>query len=292
MQVAIRKISEKEYPSFSPISDRIAHLCFSRPTGTLLLAESESGCPVGFIAVYTNEFVADVSYIFVRPLFRQRGVATALMKALMAAAKKPVSINVIEGHPQRAALAALVARLDFEVCFSASNYFVDVEKAAPVHRSFCEDRLNRLLRRVFERGHTLKSFRECGDGIRKRLSDLIGAEFEGNTNPALFGSYDDRYSYCLFHGDRPVAYSLIETDGDVAMFHLLSRARHSFPGVFAVPLWRSFSDLLDAGYKTVTFTVYKNNERMRALSDIDFISEYVSRVRHYLAYIEKANGHL
>lgn len=291
MDFVIRKITETEYPGFSPISDQIAHLCFSRDNGILLLAENQSGCPVGYIAAYTNEYVADVSYIFVRPLFRGIGVAKNLMKQLMDIAEKPVSINVIEGHPFEDALAALVKRFEFDVYFSASNYFVDVEKATPVHQKFYETKLNRILDHIFARGHTLKTFRECGEGIATQLSDLIGEEFEGNTNPRLFDGYDDRYSYCLFRKERPVAYSLIETNGDVAMIHLLSRARHSYPGVFAVPLYQTFTDLIAAGYKTVTFTVYKDNKKMRALSDFGFITDYVSRVRHYVAYIEPMDRH-
>lgn len=291
MELVIRKITETEYPSFSPISDQIAHLCFSHDNGILLLAETQSGCPVGYISAYANAHVTDVSYIFVRPLFRGRGVAKNLMKQLMDIAEKPVSINVIEGHPFEDALAALVKRFAFEVYFSASNYFVDVKKAAPVHQKFYETKLNRILDHIFERGHTLKTFRECGEGIVNQLSDLIGEEFEGNTNPRLFDGYDDRYSYCLFHKERPVAYSLIETNGDVAMIHLLSRARHSYPGVFAVPLYQTFTDLIAAGYKTVTFTVYKGNQKMRVLSDFGFITDYVSRVRHYVAYIEPTDKH-
>ena len=289
MELVIERITKNEYPSFSPISDQIAHLCFNRPTGTLLLAKTESGIPLGYIAAYTTAFATDVSYIFVRPLFRRQGIAKALLKKLMELAEKPVSISVIEGHPQKEVMAALVKEFGFHVYFSASNYFVDVEKAAPVHQKFCEDKLNRIIYHLYAKGHTLKSFRECGKDITDRLSDLIGEEFEGNTNPRLFRDYDDRYSYCLFKGERPVAYSLIETSGDVAMFHLLSRARHSYPGAFVIPLWKTFSELIDAGYQTVTFTVYKDNKKMRALSDFDFITEYVNRVRHYVVYIEQTN---
>ena len=85
----IRKITETEYPGFSPISDQIARLCFSRNNGILLLAENQSGCPVGYIAAYANEYVADVSYIFVRPLFRGNGVA-----------KK--SYETVDGHCRKA----------------------------------------------------------------------------------------------------------------------------------------------------------------------------------------------
>ena len=291
MDLMIRKITEAEYPSFSPISDQIAHLCFSRPTGILLLAETEGGCPVGYIAGYNTGRVTDVSYIFVRPLFRGKGIAGALLEKMMDISPSAVSLDVIEGHPQEAVLAALVKKFDMEVNFSASNYFVDVEKAAPVHQKTYETKLKRVMDYLFARGHTLKTFRECGPGIINQLSNLVGAEFQGNTNPRLFGDYDDRYSYCLFRGDRPVALSLIETNGDVAMFHLLSRAGHSYPGVFAVPLCQTFTDLVAAGYKTVTFTVYKDNTKMRALSDVNFITEYVDHVRHYVAYIEKTDRH-
>ena len=286
MDLVIKKITKNESPSFTPVSDRIAELCFSTPSGVLLLAEPESGCPVGSISAYTTPLATDVSYIFVRPLFRRKGIANALVQKLMDIAEKPVSINVIEGHPNREALAALVKKFGFYADFSASNYFVDMEKAAPVHKKVCEARVNRVIDHLFARGHTLKTFRECGEGITDKLSDLIGEEFQGNTNPRLFDDYDDRYSYCLFRGERPVAYSMIETNGDVAVFHLLSRAKHSYPGAFVAPLNKSFSELLDAGYKTLTFTVYKNNDKMRALSDFDFITEYVSRVRHYVSYIE------
>ena len=291
MELIIRKITETEYPSFSPISDQIAHICFSNSTGILLLAETEGGCPVGYIAGYDTGRVIAVSYIFVRPLFRGRGVATALLEKMMDISSNAVSMDVIEGHPKEAVLAALVKRFDMEVNFSASNYFVDVEKAAPVHQKVYETKLKRVMDYLFARGHTLKTFRECGPGIINQLSDLVGAEFEGNTNPRYFPDYDDRYSYCLFHGDRPVAFSLIETNGDVAVFHLLSRAEHSFPGVFVVPLCQTFTDLIAAGYKTVTFTVYKDNNKMRALSDVNFITEYVDHVRHYVAYNSKTDRH-
>ena len=292
MELVIRKITETEYPSFSPISDQIAHLCLSRPTGILLLAETEGGCPVGYIAGYNTGRVTGISYIFVRPLFRGKGIANALLEKMMDISQNPISIDVIEGHPKEDVLAALVKRFDMEVNFSASNYFVDVEKAAPVHQKVYETKLKRVMAYLFARGHTLKTFRECGPEIINQLSDLVGAEFQGNTNPRLFGDYDDRYSYCLFREDRPVAFSLIETSGDVAVFHLLSRAEHSIPGVFAVPLYQTFTDLIEAGYKTVTFTVYKDNKKMRALSDANFITEYVDHVRHYVAYIEKTDGQL
>lgn len=291
MELVIRKITETEYPSFSPISDQIAHLCFSNSTGILLLAETEMGCPVGFIAAYNTGRVTDVSYIFVRPLFRGKGIAGALLKKMMDFSTNPVSIDVIEGHPREEVLAALVKRFDMEVNFSASNYFVDMEKAAPVHQKIYETKAKRVEDYLFARGHTLKTFRECGPGIINQLSDLVGPEFEGNTNPRYFPDYDDRYSYCLFHKDRPVAFSLIETNGDVAVFHLLSKAAHSYPGAFVAPLAQTFSDLIAAGYKTVTFTVYKDNQRMRALSDVNFITEYVDHVRHYVAYIEKTDRH-
>jgi hypothetical protein len=42
-----------------------------------------------------------------------------------------------------------------------------------------------------------------------------------------------------------------------------------------------------AGIRTVTFTVYANNSKMRALSDHNFIVEYVNKVRHYSTYTEK-----
>ena len=290
MDLIIKQISKSEYPSFSPVSDQIAELCLDNPTGILLLAETESGCPMGYIAAYGTARITDVSYVFVRPLLRGRGIATALFEKLMEVSEKPVSINVIEGHPYMDALYALVKKFDFKVQFSASNYFVDMEKAVSVHKKVCETRLNRIIYHLFKRGHTLKTFRECGEDISDRLSDLIGAEFEGNTNPRLFKDYDDRYSYCLFRGERPVAYSLIETKGDVAMFHLLSRAQHSYPGAFVAPLTQSFSDLIAAGYKTLTFTVYKDNQKMRALSDFDFITEYVSRIRNYVSYVEPTDG--
>ena len=287
LELIVKEITESEYPGFSVISDQIAQLCFDNPTGILLLAETPSGCPVGFIAAYNPGRVTGVSYIFVRPLFRGKGIASALLGKLMDISQNPVSMDVIEGHPSENVLAALVKRFDMEVNFSASNYFVDVEKATPVHQKTYETKVKRVMDYLFARGHTLKTFQECGPGIINQLSDLVGAEFEGNTNPRYFPDYDDRYSYCLFHGDRPVAFSLIETNGDVAVFHLLSRAAHSYPGVFAVPLHQTFTDLIEAGYKTVTFTVYKDNKKMRALSDMNFITEYVDRVRHYVAYIEK-----
>ncbi|MBR4287936.1 MAG: GNAT family N-acetyltransferase [Clostridia bacterium] len=290
MGLIIKQIPKNEYPSFSPVSDQIAELCFDNPTGILLLAETESGCPVGYISGYNTGRVTDVSYIFVRPLFRGRGIANELLEKMMDVSPNPVCIDVIEGHPKEDVLSALVKRFDMEVNFSASNYFVDMEKAVPVHKKVCETRVNRIIDHLFKKGHTLKTFRECGEDIADRLSDLIGAEFEGNTNPRLFKEYDGRYSYCLFRGERPVAYSLIETKGDVAMFHLLSRAQHSYPGAFVVPLAQSFSDLIAAGYKTLTFTVYKNNQKMRALSDFDFINEYVSRIRNYVSYVEKTDG--
>lgn len=286
MDLKIREITKNEYPSFSPISDRIAHLCFSNTAGILLLAETETGCPIGYISAYITAYVTGVSYIFVRPLFRGRGVGAALFEKLIEVSEKPVSIDVVEGHPRKNILDALVKRFGLEVYLSASNYFVDMQEVASVHKRVCETRMNRIIDRLFAKGHTLKTFRECGREITDRLSDLIGKEFEGNTNPRLFKDYDDRYSFCLFKGDRPVAYSLVETNGEVAIFHLLSRAEHSYPGAFLVPLEKSFSALLDAGYKTLTFTVYKDNKKMRALSDFDFITEYVNRTRNYVSYVE------
>jgi hypothetical protein len=85
----------------------------------------------------------------------------------------------------------------------------------------------------------------------------------------------------------PVSLSFINTSGDTAVFHLLSRAKHSPPGAFLCPLVQTYTDLIADGFRTLTFTVFTNNGKMRALSDNDFIAEYVNKVRHYSTYTEK-----
>ena len=131
---------------------------------------------------------------------------------------------------------------------------------------------------------------EC-ENIVKRIGELVGTEFEYNTNPLLFSNYDPRYSYCLFKNDQPIAFSLIETVGNMAVFHLLSRAKHSVSGAFLLPLFQTFTDLLADSFWKISFVVYHDNDRMRALSDNDFITQYVDKVQPFKVYSKKTFLH-
>ena len=288
MGLKIRKIEKNEYPSFAPTADKIAEMCFSAEYGVMLMAETETGYPIGYVAARENLIVTELMYIYIKPLFRGRGIATELFSQLMEFSRNPVSICVYDDHPQKEILLAFVRKFELEHNFSASTYISEVQKCVQVHEKFCENRYKRISDFIFKRGCTLRRFDECGEGLVDLLSDMVGEEFAYNTNPALYSSYDGRYSYCLFDKNEvPVAFSFIHTNGDTAVFHLLSRAKHSPPGAFLCPLVRTYTDFIAGGIRTVTFTVYTNNSKMRALSDNDFIAEYVNKVRHYSTYTEK-----
>ena len=287
MGIKIRTIEKNEYPSFTATADYIVDNCFSN--GLVLLAETETGAPMGVLATKTAMMFQEVSYIFVKPVFRNRGIATALFAKLIELSPD-VTLRIKEQHPFKDALEAIVKKFALEYDYSACSYISDVQASAGVHQALYEKRYKRIFDRLLSRGHTLKRFEECEDVVKK-IGDLVGTEFEYNTNPMLFSNYDPKYSYCLFKGDQPIAFSFIETAGNMAVFHLLSRAEHSTPGAFLLPLVQTFTDLVIDGFWKLSFIIYTDNDRMRALSDNDFITHYVNKIQPFKVYSKKTFIH-
>ena len=287
MGIKIRTIEKNEYPSFTATADYIAGICFSN--GLVLLAETENGIPMGVLAAKKAMMFQEVSYIFVKPIFRNRGIATELFAKLIELSPN-VTIRIKDYHPFKEALNALVIKFALEYDYSAYSYIADVKAKADVHQALYESRYKRIIDRLLSRGYVLKRFEEC-ENIVKRIGELVGTEFEYSTNPLLFSNYDPRYSYCLFKNDQPIAFSLIETVGNMAVFHLLSRAKHSVSGAFLLPLFQTFTDLLADSFWKISFVVYHDNDRMRALSDNDFITQYVDKVQPFKVYSKKTFLH-
>jgi hypothetical protein len=285
--IKIRTIEKNEYPSFTATADYIADTCFSN--GMVLLAETETGIPMGVLATKTTMMFQEVSYIFVKPIFRRRGIATALFAKLIELSPD-ITIRIKDQHPFREALDALVKKYALEYDYSACSYIADVKDNADLHQDMYEKRYKRIFDRFLSRGYVLKRFEEC-ENVVKRIGELVGTEFEYNTNPMLFSNYDPRYSYCLLRDNQPLAFSLIETVGDMAVFHLLSRAEHSAPGAFLLPLAQTFTDLVADGFWKVSFVIYSDNDRMRALSDTNFITHYVNKVQPFKVFSKKTFLH-
>ena len=80
MGITIRQIEQCEYPSFTATADYIADTCFA--DGIVLLAETETGFPMGVLAAKRAMMFQEISYVFVKPLFRSRGIASALFARL------------------------------------------------------------------------------------------------------------------------------------------------------------------------------------------------------------------
>jgi GNAT superfamily N-acetyltransferase len=285
--IKIRAIEKNEYPSFTATADYIAGICFSN--GLVLLAETENGFPMGVLAAKKAMMFQEVSYIFVKPIFRNRGIATELFAKLIELSQN-VTIRIKDDHPFKEALHALVVKFALEYDYSACSYIADVKAKADVHQALYESRYKRIIDRLLSRGYVLKRFEEC-ENVVKRIGELVGTEFEYNTNPMLFSNYDPRYSYCLLRDNQPLAFSLIETVGDMAVFHLLSRAEHSAPGAFLLPLAQTFTDLVADGFWKVSFVIYSDNDRMRALSDTNLITHYVNKVQPFKVFSKKTFLH-
>lgn len=90
---------------------------YAPPTGELLLAVSQMNEPVGCIAVHklgqTGD--AEIKRLFVRPEFRSLGVGTALLRAVMNAARAMSCTRIVlDTMPTMTSAIAIYRSLGFE----------------------------------------------------------------------------------------------------------------------------------------------------------------------------------
>ena len=208
MGLVIRQIGEDEYPSFTNTVDEIAKNCFS--SGIVLLAETETGYPMGFLAAKKNIAVINVVYVYVKPLFRRRGIGTALFGEIVAR-QDNVAASIRHGSSLEEAQHAFLKKFHFHYDFSYATYLSFAQECKELHREMWEKSYKKIFSRLLTRGCVLKRFEECEEDIVSRIGDMVGDEFAYNTNPGLYHSYSTKYSYCLFKNDVPIAFSLIET---------------------------------------------------------------------------------
>ena len=285
MEYTVKQISKSEYPSFTASADLFAEKAFQK--GCVFLAQTEDGRPVGMLAAKPGVAVLHVSYIYVKPFRRNQGIAKKLLQALQESTSTAIRICVREGHPCEQALQRLVQHFRMEEDDVIRSFICGMEEpwAKELHKKLWDERYERIFQRFFDRGYQLKSFEKSGKNIIHTLTELVGEEFEYNTNPGMYSNVNREYSYCLFQNGVPKAFSLIETKDGVAKMHLLSRARSSAPGSFLLPLVQSYTALQDAGYEKIVFIVYDNNTPMLSLLTDGFLKPYIAETKTQRYYI-------